>query len=89
VLRKPGGEWGAYAYRLYLPGMEPLTRGIADIEGVLSDGRHFAIECKSRTGRLNDAQKIIADYSERAGLLYLVARDVDAVTGWLDEICKQ
>lgn len=51
--------------------------GVADILGVLPDGRFLAIECKSTTGKPSEAQiAFLANVNARGGLAF-VARSLD------------
>lgn len=87
VIRRYDGGYGAPAYRLWLQGEpEYLEKGVEDIIGVLKDGRFFGIEVKSKEGTLTTEQSKVAKLARRTGLLHLVARDVDEVRAWLDEI---
>ncbi|MCB2126041.1 MAG: VRR-NUC domain-containing protein [Rhodobacteraceae bacterium] len=48
--------------------------GIADIVGILPDGRIYFVECKTRTGRQREAQKRWQKAVEALGAIYVVAR---------------
>lgn len=90
TLRRYDGTYGAPAYRLYLPGVpSPLSRGVEDLVGVLRDGRHFGIECKSQSGDMRKEQTVVQRAAEKAGLLHLVARSVDDVREWLDRVAPR
>ncbi|HYT87710.1 MAG TPA: VRR-NUC domain-containing protein [Gemmataceae bacterium] len=55
-------------------------KGVADILGVLGNGRFLAVECKSATGRLSEAQRHFLDQvSQRGGIALCVrsVRDLD------------
>ena len=50
--------------------------GQGDITGILPNGRRLEIECKAFRGKISDAQRKFAEQMQRAGALYIVARDV-------------
>lgn len=50
--------------------------GIADILGVLPDGRFLAVECKRPGGRVRPDQRAFLDSVTASGGLALVVRDV-------------
>lgn len=52
--------------------------GTADIIGSVA-GRFVAVECKTVRGQQRETQKAFQDAVERAGGIYLIARDPDAV----------
>ena len=54
--------------------------GMSDILGMLKGGRLFAIECKSRTGRIMPHQQEFLDLINNGGGLAFVARSVEDVT---------
>jgi hypothetical protein len=54
-------------------------RGMSDILGMLNGGRLLAIECKSRTGRIQPHQQEFLDLINAGGGLAFVARSVDDV----------
>jgi hypothetical protein len=54
-------------------------RGMSDILGMLKGGRLFAIECKSRTGRIEPHQQEFLDLITRGGGLAFVARSVEDI----------
>lgn len=54
--------------------------GMSDILGMLKGGRLFAIECKSRTGRIQPHQQDFLDLINEGGGLAFVARSVEDVT---------
>jgi hypothetical protein len=54
-------------------------RGMSDILGMLKGGRLFAIECKSRTGRIQPHQQDFLDLINAGGGLGFVARSVEDV----------
>ena len=53
--------------------------GMSDILGMLKGGRLFAIECKSRTGRIQPHQQDFLDLINEGGGLAFVARSVEDV----------
>lgn len=55
------------------------TLGISDIIGLLSNGRLFAIEVKSKTGRLSEHQAIFLDEIKRNNGIAILARSIDDV----------
>lgn len=54
--------------------------GMSDILGMLKGGRLFAIECKSRTGKIMPHQQEFLDLINNGGGLAFVARSVEDVT---------
>lgn len=54
-------------------------RGMSDILGMLKGGRLLAIECKSRTGRIQPHQQEFLDLISDGGGLAFVARSVEDV----------
>lgn len=54
--------------------------GMSDILGMLKGGRLFAIECKSRTGKIMPHQQEFLDLITVGGGLAFVARSVEDVT---------
>ena len=54
--------------------------GMSDILGMLKGGRLFAIECKSRTGKIMPHQQDFLDLINNGGGLAFVARSVEDVT---------
>ncbi len=56
------------------------VNGVSDII-VLSDGKAYFIEVKSKTGQQSDDQKLFQDFVERAGCEYLLARSLEDVMG--------
>jgi hypothetical protein len=59
-------------------------KGVSDILGCLADGRMLAVETKSATGRLSEAQRWFLDEVNRRGGLALVVRDVSELQAALD-----
>jgi len=53
--------------------------GMSDILGMLKGGRLFAIECKSRTGRIQPHQQEFLDLINEGGGIAFVARSVEDV----------
>lgn len=53
--------------------------GVADVIGCLPNGRIFAIEIKSKKGRLQDNQKIFIEEITKRGGLAFVARSIEDV----------
>jgi Holliday junction resolvase len=86
---------GCYAVRVssagrYLPSSKkfiPSTtrRGTADIHAVIG-GRHVSIEVKIGRDRMSEAQEKAKTEIERAGGLFLVARDFDSFIEWYNTI---
>jgi hypothetical protein len=54
-------------------------RGMSDILGMLKGGRLLAIECKSRTGRIDKHQQDFLNLINEGGGLGFIARSVDDV----------
>lgn len=56
-----------------------MTRGLADIMGILADGRHIEVEVKAGADRIRPDQ---AEHAERVrvqGGVYLICRDVETL----------
>jgi hypothetical protein len=64
------------------------TAGSADISATIR-GRSVKIEVKIGKDRQSDAQKRYQESIERAGGLYMIARDFDSFVEWFDEFVKQ
>ena len=54
-----------------------LCVGSSDIIGICPDGRFLAVECKSKTGRVTEAQERFIAAVRKAGGRAGVARNVD------------
>ena len=63
-------------------------KGVADILGVLPNGRALAIELKSATGRLTPEQKSFLERVNASGGLAFMARSIEDVKGALGDIGK-
>jgi len=57
----------------------PVTKGIADILGIMPDGRFLAIEVKTNKGRLTIYQEAFLAEIEQRGGLAIVARSIEDV----------
>jgi hypothetical protein len=85
LLRKhPRVQWVArFNSGTFMDGDRYITsnsqRGMSDILGMLKGGRLFAIECKSRTGRIQPHQQEFLDLINAGGGVAFVARSVDDV----------
>jgi hypothetical protein len=89
------GELGIYAWRNNNTGVfDPKSgqfralgayaiKGVADILGVLPDGKLLAIEVKTAKGRVSKHQKAFISRVNKSGGLAFVARSVDEVKGKL------
>ena len=64
------------------------TAGSADISATIR-GRSVKIEVKVGKDRQSDAQKRYQESIERAGGVYLIARDFDSFVQWFDEFVKK
>jgi hypothetical protein len=64
------------------------TAGSADISATIR-GRSVKIEVKVGKDRQSDAQKRYQESIERAGGVYMIARDFDSFVEWFDEFVKQ
>lgn len=62
------------------------ARGMSDIMGILKDGRTLAIEVKSRTGKIHAHQQDFLETIAAAGGIAFVARDVEIVQRYLNEL---
>jgi hypothetical protein len=62
--------------------------GLPDIIGILNSkpGQMFAIEVKSKQGRLSKKQEAWAEALKKAGVAYIVANNVDIVMNTLEAI---
>jgi len=66
------------------------VEGMADIGGVLSDGRCLQVETKTATGRLREAQVAWREMTISMGGLYVLARSPeDACRAVLEALCKR
>jgi hypothetical protein len=63
------------------------TAGSADISATIR-GRSVKIEVKIGKDRQSDAQKRYQESIERAGGVYIIARDFDSFVEWFDEFVK-
>ena len=63
------------------------TPGSADISATIK-GRSVKIEVKIGKDRQSEAQKRYQEKIERAGGVYVIARDFDAFVEWFDEFVK-
>lgn len=88
VIRKNNGDFGAFAYRVYLPGMSGITKGMPDIEGILYDGRWFGIEVKHGKNKLSMQQQVFAQHAKQHNLTYLLAYSLNDVIGWVQDILE-
>lgn len=64
------------------------TAGSADISATIR-GRSVKIEVKVGKDRQSEAQKRYQESIERAGGVYLIARDFDSFVEWFDEFVKK
>ena len=64
------------------------TAGSADISATIR-GRSVKIEVKVGKDRQSDAQKRYQESIERAGGVYLIARDFDSFVEWFDKYVKE
>lgn len=64
------------------------TAGSADISATIR-GRSVKIEVKVGKDRQSEAQKRYQESIERAGGVYMIARDFDTFVEWFDEFVKQ
>jgi hypothetical protein len=60
-----------------------LTKGVADILGVLPDGRFLAIEVKTPKGKLSKDQALWGKRVRENGGIYIVARSVGDISSLL------
>ena len=75
---KAGARW-IVNYRLYLRGItEPRSKGYADLHGMLSDGRYFALEVKQPGEKATEEQLCFLMSVVAAGGI------ADVVTGFED-----
>lgn len=64
------------------------TAGSADISATIR-GRSVKIEVKVGKDRQSEAQKRYQESIERAGGVYIIARDFDSFVEWFDEFVKK
>jgi hypothetical protein len=64
------------------------TSGSADISATIR-GRSVKIEVKVGKDRQSDAQKRYQESIERAGGVYLIARDFDSFVEWFDKYVQE
>ena len=60
-------------------------KGLSDLLGQLSDGRLFAVECKSRTGKPTVEQQVFLEKVRGARGVAILARSVSDVKQGLEE----
>ena len=77
TIRQLPGQW--------TPGQG--TKGTADISATIR-GRSVKIEVKYGKDRQSDAQKQYQEDIERAGGVYIIARDMDQFLEWFDAFIK-
>lgn len=63
------------------------TKGSADISATIA-GRSVKIEVKYGKDRQSDVQKKYQESIERAGGIYIIARDVDGFVAWFDKFLE-
>ena len=94
AIRRPDGSPVCVLWRqhcgvfLAMTGKHPTRIGIegqADIGGVLCNGRAVQVEVKSPIGRLREGQVRWATMCQSMGVLYVLARSVEDVTGAIRE----
>ena len=71
-------KFGTHFIRFGIPGM-------ADITGILGDGRRLEIECKAPLGKLTPYQKDFLDRIKESGGCTIIARNLDDVINGLIE----
>lgn len=65
-------------------------KGFPDIFGYFPDGRGFAIEVKSKTGKVSDVQALWHARLNQEGVLVIVARSIEDVETALKEyLCEK
>jgi hypothetical protein len=67
--------------------LQNSCKGIADILGILPDGRFLAIEVKTKSGRLSVDQKAFLENINRNNGVAFMARGIDDVIEQLGESC--
>lgn len=78
----PNGGYRRLAEAKILVGLG-VRRGVPDLVGV-REGRMYALELKTETGKLSDSQREVLDLMERAGATVAVAHGLDAALRWLE-----
>jgi hypothetical protein len=61
-----------------------LCVGSSDLIGLTPEGRFFAIECKTKTGRATDEQKKFIEAIKKSNGIAGICRSIDDVTSLLD-----
>lgn len=72
-------------YQLYLYGAEPSHKGMADLHGMLSDGRYFALEVKRAGEKATDEQSRFLDAVRAGGGIAAVVRGFEDAARALGE----
>lgn len=60
------------------------TPGMADLSGIVADGRRLEVEVKSETGTMRDTQRSFGAMIERFRGIYIVARSVEDAIAQLE-----
>lgn len=71
-------------YALYLRGAEPASRGMADLHGMLLDGRYFALEVKRPGERATPEQQTFLAAVRAGGGIAAVVRGFEEVANVLN-----
>lgn len=74
-------------YQLYLPGKTPAAKGMADVHGMLADGRYFALEVKRHGESATEEQIAFLDAVRAGGGIAAVVcsfRDAKSVFNPID-----
>jgi hypothetical protein len=67
-------RWLAF-YWLHLPGAKPISKGMADLHGMLAGGRYFALEVKRPDQSATEAQLRFIETVRTGGGIAAVVRD--------------
>lgn len=65
---------------------EGVMAGVADLEVMLSDGKHIYLELKTKIGKQSQSQKDFEDKCKELGHIYRLVRSIEDVENVLNEI---
>lgn len=76
------GRWLRF-YRLYLPNLQPASKGMADLHGMLTGGRYFALEVKKPGEKTSPEQDAFLESVRSAGGIAAVVYGVAEIQNLL------
>lgn len=76
------GRWLRF-YRLYLPNLQPASKGMADLHGMLTGGRYFALEVKKPGEKPSPEQDAFLESVRSAGGIAAVVYGVAEIQNLL------